>query len=237
MEKLIYVGWRAGDAAPGAATRVLLDQVGPALLDLDVRGLRINVEEQMADYLQVGAAPDGGRLAAAVSVWLGSVDDRGAVEAALEPAGLQWHGWLVTESEARGYGTQRSWADGERSPGLSLVTVFDKKPDLDDVTFYAIWHGEHTPLSFEIHPFWLYVRNAVVRPLTAGAPPVRGIVYEAVRVPEDMTELGRFFGAPDDKDQMLANITRVDAHLKTFADTTTLQCTPMAEHILRTLST
>ena len=111
-------------------------------------------------------------------------------------ADAQAFGWIVAESEARSYGEHRTWPDGERSPGLSITTFFDKKPDVDDETFYRIWHGEHTPLSFEIHPFWLYVRNQVLRSITPGAPSVRGIVYEAVPTDEQMLDFTQFFGCP-----------------------------------------
>ena len=96
------------------------------------------------------------------------------------------------------YGAHRTWPDGEQSPGLSITTFFDKKAEVDDETFYRIWHGEHTPLSFEIHPFWLYVRNQVLRSITPGAPPVRGIVYEAVPTDEQMLDFTQFFGCADE---------------------------------------
>ena len=60
------------------------------------------------------------------------------------------------------------------------MTTFDKPASLDDETFYARWHGSHTPLSLEIHPLTLYVRNSVVRALTPGARPRRAIGNEAV---------------------------------------------------------
>ena len=48
----------------------------------------------------------------------------------------------------------------------------------------------HTPLSFVIHPLWLYVRNAVVRPVTdpAQAPAIRSYVYEATPTFDDMLD-------------------------------------------------
>src|SRR5213083_1018342 len=51
-------------------------------------------------------------------------------------------------------------SDGERSPGVKQITMFDKRPDIDDVQFFSRWHGSHTPLTFEVHPVCLYVRHA-----------------------------------------------------------------------------
>ncbi len=237
VEKLVYGLWRRPDQDLDAIRAALLDEVAPELLALDVDGLRINVEEPAGAAYRVGANPDGALLAASVSLWLGSYDDRGPHEAAIARAGATTYGWIVAESIARGYGDHRTWPDGERSPGLSITTFFDKKDGVDDETFYRIWHGEHTPLSFEIHPFWLYVRNQVLRPITPGAPSVRGIVYEAVPTDEDMLDFTRFFGCPGEPERLMDQIKVVDDHMHTFGDTTTLQCVPMREWIFRTLST
>lgn len=202
-----------------------------------MRGLRVCVEEPAGAVLRVGTNPDGGLLTAAVSIWLPNYDDRGPHEEVLARAGAATFGWIVAESEALAYGEHRTWPDGQRSPGMSITTFFDKRPGLSDEDFYRIWHGEHTPLSFEIHPFWLYVRNQVLRAVTPEAPPVRGIVYEAVRTDEDMLDLTRFFGCPEQPDLLGTRIRRVNDHMGTFGDVGTLQCSPMREWIFRTVST
>lgn len=237
MEKLIYGLWRQPDQDVDVIRAALLDQAGPALLDLGVDGLRIEVEEPAGKVLRTGAQPDGSLLCGAVSLWLDSCDHRAAHEAAIAGAGAQAFGWIVAESVPKAYGERRTWPDGERSPGLSILTFLDKKPGLPDEDFYRIWHGEHTPLTFEIHPFWLYVRNQVLRPVTAGAPPVRAIVYEAAADEADVLDLTRFFGCADEPERLMDQIARVDAHLATFADQATLQCVTTREWIFRTLST
>jgi hypothetical protein len=237
VEKLVYGLWRRPDQDIDPIRTTLLDRVAPMLLDLGVRGLRVCVEEPAGHAYRVGANPDGSLLVASVSLWLDSYDNRGQHETALAAADAQVFGWIVAESEARSYGEHRTWPDGERSPGLSITTFFDKKEGVDDETFYRIWHGEHTPLSFEIHPFWMYVRNQVLRSITPGAPPVRGIVYEAVPTDEQMLDFTQFFGCPGEPDRLMAQIQRVDDHMNTFGNTSTLQCVPMREWIFRTLST
>ena len=237
MEKLVYGLWRRPDQDLDALRGALLDVVAPRLLDLGVAGLRICVEEPLGKAYRVGAQPNGSLLAASVSIWLDSYDNRAPHEEAIESAGAETYGWIVAESIARGYGERRTWPDGERSPGLSITTFFDKKPAVDDETFYRIWHGEHTPLSFEIHPFWLYVRNQTLRPITPGAPSVRGIVYEAVPTDEDMLDFTRFFGCADDPAKLMDQIKIVDDHMETFGDRANLQCVPMREWIFRTVST
>ena len=237
MEKLVYGLWRHPDQDLDPIRATLLDHVAPALLDLGVSGLRVCVEEPAGKAYRVGANPDGGLLVASVSLWIDSYDNRAPHEAALATVDAPAYGWIVAESEALSYGEHRTWPDGEQSPGLSITTFFDKKADIDDETFYRIWHGEHTPLSFEIHPFWLYVRNQALRSITPGAPPVRGIVYEAVPTDEQMLDFTQFFGCAGEPDRLMAQIQRVDDHMNTFGDTATLQCVPMREWIFKTLST
>ena len=237
MEKLVYGLWRRPDQDLDLLRSALLERVAPVLLDLGVGGLRVCVEEPIGHAFRVGANPDGSLLAASVSLWVDSYDNRAPHEAALAQADARAFGWIVAESEALAYGERRTWPDGERSPGLSITTFFDKKVGVDDDAFYRIWHGEHTPLSFEIHPFWLYVRNQVLRPVTPGAPSVRGIVYEAVPTDEDMLDFTRSFGCVDHPERVMDQIKRVDDHMRTFGDTATLQCVPMREWIFKTLST
>jgi hypothetical protein len=153
VEKLVYGLWRRPDQALDPIRAELLGEVAPALLELGVRGLRVCVEEPAGAVLRVGTNPDGGLLTAAVSIWLPNYDDRGPHEEVLARTGAVTFGWIVAESEALAYGEHRTWPDGQRSPGMSITTFFDKRPGLSDPDFYRIWHGEHTPLSFEIHPF------------------------------------------------------------------------------------
>jgi hypothetical protein len=237
VEKLVYGLWRRPDQDLDALRDALLTQVAPALLALGVDGLRIEVEEPAGRVLRTGTNPDGSLLCGSVSLWLGSYDDRGPHEAALAEAGTQAYGWIVAESVAKAYGDQRTWPDGEQSPGMSILTFFDKGPGVSDADFYRIWHGEHTPLTFDLHPFWLYVRNQVLRAVTPGAPSVRGIVYEAVATDEDLTDLTRLFGCPGEPERLMDQIAIVDNHMHTFGDTDTLQCVTTREWIFKTLST
>jgi hypothetical protein len=121
----------------------------------------------------------------------------------------------------------RTWADGERSPGVTLWTAFPKPERIDDETFYARWYGSHTPLSFEVHPLWQYVRNAVARPLTSGAPAYRAIVEERFRTLEEILDMKRFFGGD------LANVERVMDDLAAFTDMASMNTTPMSEYVVR----
>ena len=121
----------------------------------------------------------------------------------------------------------RDWPDGERSRGVTLWTAFPKPERLNDDAFFAHWYGSHTPLSFEIHPLWQYVRNSVARPLTANAKPYRAIVEERFRALEELFDMKHFFGGD------LANVKRAMDDLAAFTDMAAMNTAPMSEWIVR----
>ena len=58
-----------------------------------------------------------------------------------------------------------------RPPRATLVTLFRRAPRVSTELFLRRWHGEHTPMTLEIHPVVGYVRNVVRAPLAPDAPP------------------------------------------------------------------
>ena len=228
MEKLVYLVWkREADGIEPFRER-LLERAAPRLLAEGALSLVANVADLHAQIplrhpLVVG---DGREISACVSVWLESQDARPALEATLAGVASKVHGYLVTESVPLRC-PDRTWPDGGRSPGVTLWTAFPKPERLTDDAFFAHWYGSHTPLSFEIHPLWQYVRNAVARPLTPGAKPFRAIVEERFRSLDEILDFTRFFGGD------LANIRRVTDDLAAFTEMATMNTTPMSEFIVR----
>lgn len=229
MEKLVYLLGDTEPGTPAAACHELRDALlaaGPALVDAGALRLSFTVadiDDPLAE--QVTCLNADGLIDAKVAVWVDSLDGRKEIEAVLAPLAARMAGYLVTESVPRDYAA-RDWPDGERSPGVALVSTFPKKEGLDDETFYARWHGSHTPLSLEIHPLLHYVRNAVVRALTPGAPPYRAIVNESVASLEIAADPERFYGSAD-------GARRAGKDLARFVDFPTLSSALMSEYIVR----
>src|SRR3954447_26130509 len=128
MEKLVYLLWNASGRADEALAARLLGPVAADLLALDVAGLGMDVadDEAAAVNLPLPAPPDDPSPFALVSVWLRCHDDRGPIEAVLAPLADRLAGYLVTESIPTEYGDNewaagRTWADGERSPGVVML--------------------------------------------------------------------------------------------------------------------
>jgi hypothetical protein len=228
LEKLVYLLWKRDADAIDAFRTLLVGQASRRLVADGALALTANVADLhdrlgARNPLVVG---DGRTISACVSVWVESQDLRDTLESTLAGVAERVHGYLVTESVPLRC-PDRTWADGERSPGVTLWTAFPKPERLGDEAFYAHWYGSHTPLSFEIHPLWQYVRNAVARPLTPGAPPFRAIVEERFRSIDEILDLRRFFGGD------LANVKRAMDDLAAFTDMTTMNTVPMSEYVVK----
>jgi hypothetical protein len=226
MEKLVYALWGVHEG--------LVKESGSELLRLGPRGLTVNVVDPAIDMSAVVAKRQSDGVGATVSLWLDSLDARRPFEAVLHRAADRVAGYLVTESVPRAY-PERVWPDGERSPGVKQITMFDRRADIDDTQFFDRWHGSHTPLTFEIHPICLYVRHAVARPLTVGAPRWRGIVEEGLREVEDLTDPMRYFSGDGSPEKLQHNVSRVMDDVRTFLDLASVESYATVEHILRSV--
>jgi hypothetical protein len=240
MEKLIYLVWDRPSRSPEAVRAQLLDDIAPRLLDAGARGLQIDVDDDQAQVPSMVPVPDDELpVRAEVSIWVDAHDFRDPFESILAEAGVRRAGYLVTESMYRDYGDnehapKRDWPDGQRSPGIVTLTVFDKPPGADDASFYGHWYAHQSPMSEWMQPRARYVRNAVVRALTPGAPRLRAIVEEAWFRLEDLTDLQRFFGVADGGDDLGERIRIMLDSTKRLADPATLRNYTLSEYILRT---
>jgi hypothetical protein len=225
VEKVCVAWWRAVDADPPDAT-ALVDLVRGSA---DVRAATVHVEKPGFASLRHGLAADGRLLTALASLWLDSYQDLPE----LLPGGSSW---LVCESVPQPYGDAFTWPEGSPSAGLSIVTLFDKPGQVSEEEFYRCWHELHRLTTAQCHPFTSYVRNEVVRPLTVGAPRLRGIVTESAPSEADFLEPDRFYASAGDPERLRANQKRVFEEVVQFIDMGTIQVTPMTEVVVRRLA-
>ncbi len=236
----MYLVWERPSRTPDDVRAQLLDEIAPALLALRPRALQIDVDDGEAQVASMVKVPDDELpVRAAVSIWLDAHDRRGPYEEVLRAAGVRRAGYLVTESLYCDYGGNRhagprDWPDGRRSPGIITLTVFDKPAGVDDDTFFGHWYGHQSPMSEDMQPRTRYVRNAVVRSLTPGAPRFRAIVEEAWASPDALTDLMTFFGASSG-DELGENIRVMLDSTKLLYDPATMRNYTMSEYILKTL--
>jgi len=239
MEKLIYLLWAPEDRGPDETRKILLEECAPRLIDLGARKLSMNIDDSDSDVPAPVPPPKGETaLSAEISLWLDCLDTRPAYEEVLRPVGERMAGYLVTESLYRDYGGNqysgpRDWPDGERSPGVLTVTLIEQPERLSYEQWVEHWHGTQSPVSEGIQPRSRYVRNAVVRPLTAGAPPYKGIVDEAWPSAEDITDPMRFYCGNGSEERMKANIKAMMESVMGFLDMDRIRSATMSEYFLK----
>lgn len=231
MEKLIYLlGSEADtdelrDSLLGATSDRILEDANVHELEVYVSDQEVTIPNPDAYSIDYPVGPQD-YMQACVSVWVDSLDDRSSIEEALASAVTNIAGYSVTESMPREM-RDRNWPDKQTSPGVSILTAFCEIPGQTDESFYAQWHGSHTPLTLRMHPITRYSRNVVVRPVTEGAPECRGIVIENLASIDILSNLTEFWGGSEEAAQ------EVMEDMLKFIDPMRLSASLMSETIVK----
>ena len=109
----------------------------------------------------------------------------------------------------------KNWEDGNATPGICLLTLFNKKKSIDYNTFIDRWHNSHTPLSLKLHPLWNYNRNVVDNMGNNNAESWDGIVEEHCKTKAELLNPFKFFGRPY---HIIPNMIDVYRDTKSFLD-------------------
>ncbi len=235
----MYLTWLGEHNTRAEVADVLLGPVREQLLSLDPIGLTIDVWDPASDIPAPVPTPEGETpLHGLVSLWVDSIEQRAPFEEVLAAAAVRLAGYSVVESLYRDYGGNqwadpRSWPDGERSPGVLTVALLEQHPDQTLDEWITRWHTRISPITEDIQPRTRYVRNAVFRSVTEGAPRLAGIVEEAWPSLEHVTDPMLFYCADGDPDRMNANVTQMIEEITAFVDLSTLRSVTMSEWILK----
>ncbi|MDX1872374.1 EthD domain-containing protein [Mycolicibacterium sp. 120266] len=213
MEKVMVLLRRA--QADEQWCRRLRTSVTSALSALELPGLTVNVRDDAVRASLMTLTTLDPPVVAVVSIWTQQYYGT-AMASAIDLLSAECDclaAYLVTES------VPMAAPDGPpsaRTPGLANVALLRRPADLDQSTWLARWHLDHTPVAIATQATFGYTQNTVVRALTDGAPRIDAIVEELFPI-EAVSDLYAFFGAGDDADladrmgRMAASVARFGA--------------------------
>ena len=224
MEKLVYLLFQRADVSGAELRQALIQDAVPALRAARAQWISVNVHDEA---VVPSAIPDVGRweelpsqrwiseppVRAMVSFWMQCSEDRGPCERALEPLAARLCGYLVLESIPL-VNTAHVVPAGERTPGFNQIASIVKKRTISEEAFYDIWLNDQKIVAIEAQSSFGYKRNAIVRPLTAGARGYAGIVEESFPL-EALSDPMVFYNA-DSEEQLRANVERMTRNVERF---------------------
>ena len=230
MEKLIYLV-RERASRDGVQLRgEVLGEIVPSLIEAGATDVSVHMADDQVGI--AGPMPCAGGelpLRIAISLWLPAHDDRADVESIVSGLGERVDGYLVTEAVYSEFGQRRgeprSWALGERSPGVVTFALVHRNPLLDERTFREFWYGHQSPMSERMQPRLRYVRNSVVHPVTDGAPPIDGLVVESWESEELVQDIVAFHNGD------IENLTVMLDSVGTVFDMSRLRSFAMSEYL------
>jgi len=184
MEKLIFLVRRAEGLSPEEFRHRYVEAHAPLVL----RSF-LTLRRYEADLVDRAPREDDGlRFDAAGQMWFDSLEDftdpkrlyessEAAGIVARDAAGLfgSVAAYRVDERVERDY--ERTWPDGEPSPGTKTIAPLRRAGGLSHEQFVAHWRGTHASLALKhVLGIWRYVTNVVLERVTPDAPELDGIV-------------------------------------------------------------
>ncbi len=125
---------------------------------------------------------------------------------------------------------EKTWKDGEITPGVCLLTLFRKKKKLEYEKFIDRWHNGHTPLSLKVHPLWHYNRNVVESAYPDHAEKFDGIVEEHCKTSSELLNPFKFFGNPL---IIIPRMLQVYFDVKSFIDYPSIESYLVSEYFIK----
>jgi hypothetical protein len=231
MEKLVYVTWRPPESTAEEFRDALVGEVAKVLIERGARKLAVSVADEHVAYAQRSRITQMDvPIAAVVCFWLDTHLDRAPLEEVLRRATDRLAGYLVLESVPI-VNTTDTAPRGERTPGINTIGFLEKPDRLGYDEWLELWQGQHTRVGVETQSTFLYIQNAVVRALTADAPPWVAIVEEGF--PENALRDQKVFYAAGDSDAKLAeNRGRMIESCRRFIDFDHLESHMFSQYVI-----
>jgi len=227
LEKLAYLLSLTPETSGGALRTSLVEKTVPVLRAAGAMRIGLSVDdEEVASGAAVRIQHSEPPIRALVSFWMHNSDDRAPCEAALSEAAEELAGYLVVESRP----LLHEPPVGARASGANLVTCIRRRADLSTAEFCDRWYNEHKTVALETQSTTGYVRNTVVRRLTAGGGDWDGIVEETFPI-EALSDPKVFYAAAS-QEEFQANLARMIESCQRFLDFDPIETTHMSEYYL-----
>ncbi len=239
MDKTVALLYDARDRPRDELRRTLLDACAPRILEGGALRLSLCIADEHAAVRSPSPFPlFGRRISGLLNVWSEAGAPVDPLLAPLRAAGFEVHAYDVEESVYTDYGDNahakpRDWPDGQRSPGITAVTLMRRPRRLDPDEWVRRWHGRMSPVSERIQPRTRYVRNRVRAPLAPGAPPFAGIVEEAWPSARHVSNPFLFYGARNTR-ELVVNAAAIVAAVCSFLTLWRVETVMMSEYFVRT---
>jgi hypothetical protein len=156
-------------------------------------------------------------------------DDRAVCEQALAPHAHRLCGYVVTESIPL-ENTEHPVPVGQRTPGFNQVACITKKRSISYDQFYDIWLNDQKLVAMNLQCTFGYKRNAILRPLTAGARGFDAIVEESFPIRALSDAL--FYYEADTEEEWKRRVDRMIENCQRFLELDDIDTTPMSEYLL-----
>lgn len=225
-----FVLWRSPSVSIDDFEDALLTTMSSQIIAYSPDFLRIWVNDTSIQNVTLSpkTRSDGAILGAVIGLSLPSVVEAEAIAAELEPQVAFLAGYQSLASLPMDY--NKTWGDGERSPGLISMSFFHKPTGQSAEQFKSYWFCSHTPFAVDIHPLWRYQRFAVTQAFTADAPPYDGIVPLHLQIDSDF-QFDNYFGA--DGNSPIANSLRIQNDVNNFLNLEKIETTAMREYVIK----
>jgi len=229
VEKLVYCLWRPERTPRGSFARLLRGELAAELEALGAMGLRVFVADEAVD---AGAAlrltAQGSHKEACLSFWLEAAQDRGPLEERIAAAASRLAGYLVVES--RPMIAESGPGRGARSSGWVQVTGITPRDGMPYDRFLHLWQDVHRRVAIETQSSTGYVRNEIVRALTAQATPWAAIVEETFPI-DALGDPRVFYDARGSEERFQDNLRRMLESVEKFLDLARVDAHPMSEYV------
>ncbi len=228
MQKQVFVLWRPDDLGPDAFRDSLLGETLERLRKAGAWALSLSVVDCEAERLERARI---GRLdpppSAVLSFRLESEGAGDACDAALSAVSSRRAGYLVDESVPLA-NTTHAVSPGMRTPGINMVSLRERPPGMAREAWVESWRA-HEAVALATQCTYAYVKNLVVRPLTAGAPDWSGIVEEGFPT-EAVTDPMLWYRADGSRETLERNLSRMLESCRSFLDLQRVESHPMSEY-------